>query len=251
MSTRYLGEAFDLHGGGMDLRFPHHENELAQSRAAGHAYAHHWLHNALVLVGGQKMSKSLGNSILASELVAQARPIVVRYALASAHYRSELDLHDGFLAEATAAFERIEGFLLRAESEGIETAGGELPLEFQVAMDDDLSIPAALAVVHDHVRAGNQALDAGSTDEARSSASAVRAMVAALGLDPLDTEWTVSGHAGVEVALESLVDSVIALRWAAKAEKNFDLSDSLRDALERAGIDVKDSSGGSTWSLRG
>ena len=251
MSTRYLGEAFDIHGGGMDLRFPHHENELAQSRAAGHDYAHHWMHNALVLVGGQKMSKSLGNSIFASDMVTQARPIVVRYALASAHYRSELDLHEGYLTEAAAAFDRIEGFLVRARSEGIDTGEGSLPAEFEAAMDDDLSSPSALAVLHEHVRHGNQALDSGDTDAAALDASAVRAMVAVLGLDPLAEEWTTSGSADVSAALDSLVESVIALRWSAKADKNFDLSDALRDAIERAGIDVKDSSTGSTWSLRG
>jgi cysteinyl-tRNA synthetase len=251
MSTRYLGEAFDIHGGGMDLRFPHHENELAQSRAAGHDYARHWMHNALVLVGGQKMSKSLGNSIFATDMVTQARPIVVRYALASAHYRSELDLHEGYLTEAAAAFERIEGFLLRARSEGITSVGGSLPAEFEAAMDDDLSIPSALAVVHERVRHGNQALDSGDSDVAALDASAVRAMVAVLGLDPSAEEWTTSGSTDVSAALDSLVESVIALRWSAKADKNFDLSDALRDAIERAGIDVKDSSTGSTWSLRG
>ena len=251
MSTRYLGESFDIHGGGMDLRFPHHENELAQSRAAGLEYARHWMHNALVLVGGQKMSKSLGNSIFASDLIRQARPIVVRYALASAHYRSELDLHEGYLKEAAAAFDRIEGFLVRAQSEGIDLLGGALSVEFESAMDDDLSIPAALAVVHEHVRQGNHALDSGDIPQATSDARAVRAMVKVLGLDPLADEWTSSGSSAVSAALDSLMDSIIALRWGAKADKNFDLSDSLRDAIERAGIDVKDSSSGSTWSLRG
>lgn len=251
MATRYLGESFDIHGGGMDLRFPHHENELAQSRAAGHDYARHWMHNALVLVGGQKMSKSLGNSLFAEDLVTSARPIVVRYALASAHYRSELDVHDGFLTEAAAAFERIEGFLLRATSEGLITEGGSLPQEFEDAMDDDLSIPQALAVIHDRVRAGNHAMDSGSRDEAQSDARAVHAMVAILGCDPLAEEWGTSASSHAAAALDLLVESVIALRWNAKADKNFDLSDSLRDAIERAGIDVKDTSNGSTWSLRG
>ena len=251
MSTRYLGDSFDIHGGGMDLRFPHHENELAQSRAAGHQYAAHWMHNALVLVGGQKMSKSAGNSIFAADLVASARPIIVRYALASAHYRSELDLHEGYLTEAAAAFDRIEGFLHRARSLGIVAEDGTLPVEFEAAMDDDLSIPAALAVVHEEVRHGNQALDSGDVDQATRSARSVRAMVAVLGLDPLAEEWTASGSHQISAALDSLVESVIALRWSAKADKNFDLSDALRDAIERAGIDVKDSSTGSTWSLRG
>jgi len=235
----------------MDLRFPHHENEHAQSKAAGHPCASHWMHNALVLVDGAKMSKSLGNSVFAADLVTKARPIVVRYALASAHYRSELDLHEGYLTEAAAAFDRIEGFLLRSQSEGMVTSQGVVPADFEAAMDDDLAIPSALAIVHDTVRQGNQAIDSGDAQTATTAASAVRAMVAVLGLDPLAEEWTTQGNGAVSAALDSLVESVIALRWSAKAEKNFDLSDSLRDAIERAGIDVKDSSSGSTWSLRG
>ena len=140
---------------------------------------------------------------------------------------------------------------MRAQSEGIDLSGGALPVEFESAMDDDLSIPAALAVVHEHVRQGNQALDSGDIPQATSDAQAVRAMVKVLGLDPLAEEWTSSGSSAVSAALDSLMDSIIALRWGAKADKNFDLSDSLRDAIERAGIDLKDSSSGSTWSLRG
>jgi len=250
MALRYLGSQFDIHGGGVDLRFPHHENELAQSAAAGHRYANHWLHNALVVVQGQKMSKSLGNSVLAHDLLVAARPIVVRYALASAHYRSELDLHEGFLTEAAAAFSRIEGFLARAFHAGLEPMVGEVPEAFAQAMDDDLSIPSALAVVHDQVRLGNQALDSGDQEQAQRVASGVRSMVAVLGVDPLDPEWKESGSDSDE-ALSALVDSMIALRWQAKAEKNFALSDSLRDALDNAGIEIKDGPSGSTWSLRG
>ena len=250
MAMRYLGAQFDIHGGGVDLRFPHHENELAQSAAAGHAYANHWLHNALVMVKGQKMSKSLGNSVFANDLLEAARPVVVRYALASAHYRSELDLHDGFLGEAAAAFSRIEGFLARALHAGLEVSVGEVPEAFGQAMDDDLSIPSALAVLHDQVRLGNQALDSGDQEQVQRAASEVRSMVAVLGVDPLDPEWKESGPDSDE-ALSALVDSMIALRWQAKAEKNFALSDALRDALDNAGIDVKDGPSGSTWSLRG
>jgi cysteinyl-tRNA synthetase len=249
MSMRYLGSNFDIHGGGVDLRFPHHENELAQSAAAGHDYANYWLHNALVVVNGQKMSKSLGNSIFATALLQSARPVVVRYALASAHYRSELDLHDGFLDEAGAAFGRIEGFLRRAESEGLESAGGNVPEAFALAMDDDLSIPQALAVVHDVVRLGNQALGSGDRDLALRCASEVRQMLIVLGIDPHDSEWKESGIEN-EV-LGALVDSMIALRWHAKAERDFAQSDALRDALENAGIEIKDGPSGSTWSLRG
>jgi cysteinyl-tRNA synthetase len=250
MATRYLGPEFDIHGGGVDLRFPHHENELAQSSAAGHGYARHWLHNALVVVGGQKMSKSLGNSVYATDLLNQAPAIVVRYALAAAHYRSELDLHEGFLDEAAAAFGRIEGFLLRAAQAGVGLDGGDVPEAFGAAMDDDLSVPAALAVVHDQVRAGNHALDAGDFESAEARAREVSAMVRVLGVDPLDPQWSGASKKGDD-ALSALVESLIELRWQAKADKNFELSDSLRGVLENSGIDVQDGPTGSTWSLRG
>ena len=250
MSVRYLGSAFDIHGGGMDLRFPHHENELAQSTAAGHAYASYWLHNALVVVNGQKMSKSLGNSVFASGLLESARPIIVRYALASAHYRSELDLHDGFLDEAAAAFSRIEGFLKRAVAAGAEVSPGEVPEAFATAMDDDLGIPSALAVLHDSVREGNQALDAGDAAKVATLSRHVRAMVAVLGVDPLDSRWSESNTES-DKAVQSIVESIIALRWQAKADKNFGLSDSLRNVLDQAGIDLHDGATGSTWSYRG
>ena len=250
MATRYLGSTFDIHGGGVDLRFPHHENELAQSQAAGHDYAKYWLHNALVVVGGQKMSKSLGNSVYAEDLLAKARPIVVRYALASAHYRSELDLQDGFLEEAATAFGRIEGVLDRAASSGLDTTASTVPAAFAEALDDDLAIPQALAVLHDSVRLANQALDSDDLTTAGVVIREIRAMVAVLGVDPSDPAWGSQTAKGSE-ALDALVDQVMALRWQAKADKNFALSDSLRDALDQAGIDLKDGPTGSTWSLRG
>ena len=250
MATRYLGSTFDIHGGGVDLRFPHHENELAQSRAAGYDYATYWLHNALVVVGGQKMSKSLGNSVYAEDLLAKARPIVVRYALASAHYRSELDLQDGFLEEAATAFGRIEGVLERATSTGLDTTASTVPAAFATALDDDLAIPQALAVLHDSVRVANQALDSDDVTTAGVVIREIRAMVAVLGVDPSDPGWGLETAKGSE-ALDALVEQVMALRWQAKAEKNFALSDSLRDALDAAGIDLKDGPTGSTWSLRG
>ena len=249
MATRYLGSSFDIHGGGMDLRFPHHENELAQAKAAGHSYAEHWLHNALVTVKGQKMSKSLGNGVLASELLVGARPIVVRYALASAHYRSELDLHEGFLQEAATAFARIEAFMMRAERSGLTLEGGVVPAGFAHAMDDDLGIPAALGVLHDTVREGNQAADTGNEKIFAEKAAAVKAMMAVLGMDPTDSHWTRATPA--PGALETLVEQMLELRRVAKTEGNFGLSDALRNALDQSGIDVKDEPTNSTWSIRG
>ncbi|WP_050304869.1 cysteine--tRNA ligase, partial [Mycobacterium tuberculosis] len=187
MAKRYLGAEFDIHGGGLDLRFPHHENELAQSTAAGDGFARYWVHNGLVTVDGQKMSKSLGNFTLAGDVLAERDPLVVRYALAAAHYRSSLDLSESSWAEAEAALGRIRSFLERAfrvADAGVDAGDTQsLPSAFVDAMDDDLGVPQALAVVHESVRAGNSALDAGDTDTALNAAGAVLAMTGILGLD--------------------------------------------------------------------
>ena len=185
---------FDIHGGGLDLRFPHHENELAQSTAAGDGFANYWVHNGLVNVNGQKMSKSLGNSIFAAEFLQQARPLVVRYYLGAAHYRSTIDYHDGALVEAEAALERIEVFLARADRRltGTRFSGSgatRVPDEFGEAMDDDLAIPQALAVLHDRVRAGNAALDAEDLGEAARIRGEVIAMTEVLGINPHSPQW--------------------------------------------------------------
>src|SRR5690606_34297737 len=185
MSKRYLGAEFDIHGGGLDLRFPHHENELAQSTAAGDRFARYWVHNGLVTVDGQKMSKSLGNFTLAADVLAAHDPLVVRYALASAHYRSSLDLSESSWAEADAALGRIRAFRQRAGRMLSKTAGeaegDALPAAFAAAMDDDLGVPQALAVLHETVRTGNSALDSGDADAAAASLHAVLAMLGVLG----------------------------------------------------------------------
>ncbi len=186
MSARYLGPVFDIHGGGLDLRFPHHENELAQSTAAGDDFAHYWVHNGLVNVNGQKMSKSLGNSVFGAELLADAAPVVVRYYLGSAHYRSTIDYQDGSLVEAAAAYDRISSFILRAERAVQGHAGAPvIPDAFAAAMDDDLGVPQALAVLHDTVRAGNTALDSGDLKAAGDRFAEVVAMTSVLGVNPL------------------------------------------------------------------
>ncbi len=251
MSVRYLGSQFDIHGGGLDLRFPHHENELAQSRAAGDAFANHWLHSALVLVNGQKMSKSLGNSIYASQWLEAARPIVIRYALATAHYRSDIDVHEGFLTEAEAAFSRIEGFLSRSAS--FEKSDADVPESFAAAMDSDLGIPQALAVLHETVRSGNQAIDSKDQVAAAKARAEVVAMVDVLGLNPESHEWAdaSSGHGASDEALSALVQALITQRETARAEKNFAASDLIRDALASSGIDVVDTDNGPEWSIRG
>ena len=250
MSRRYLGEAFDIHGGGLDLRFPHHENELAQSRAAGDGFARFWLHNGLVTVDGQKMSKSLGNSIFAHEVLSQAEPAVVRYLLAAAHYRSTVDLHDGSLAEAAAALDRIAAFLTRSgralASEGAGLPGlPGLPEAFAAAMDDDLGVPQALAVLHETVRAGNAALDAGELAVAARSRGEVQAMLAVLGLEPGAAQ-----PGGAEGgALGALVGRLIEQRAAARARRDFQAADEIRDVLAAAGIAIEDAQDETHWSL--
>lgn len=254
MSTTYLGDTFDIHGGGLDLRFPHHENELAQSRAAGHAFARYWLHNGLVHVSGQKMSKSLGNSLFAHALLSEARPIVVRYFLGSAHYRSVLEFHDTALAEADAALTRIETFVIRAERElgmPAKTAADALPAAFADAMNDDFSIPQALAVLHDTVRAGNAALDAENPLAARDARDAVIAMLDVLGLNPRDPVWDAQPESERDGALASLVEALIEQRNSARIAKDFATSDAIRDRLLAAGITLEDAPNGTHWSING
>jgi cysteinyl-tRNA synthetase len=254
MSARYLGSNFDIHGGGLDLRFPHHENELAQSTAAGDDFANYWVHNGLVNVNGQKMSKSLGNSIFAAEFLELARPLAVRYYLGAAHYRSTIDYHDGALVEAEAALERIEVFLDRAarrlagtrfESRGVLT----IPDEFATAMDDDLAVPQALAVLHERVRAGNGALDSEDLALAATNRGEVLAMAEVLGINPDSAEWATASSAPAERALTSLVESLIADREQARETRDFSTADRIRDELVAAGISVEDTPSGPHWSI--
>ncbi|HEY4268771.1 MAG TPA: cysteine--tRNA ligase [Galbitalea sp.] len=254
MSARYLGTAFDIHGGGLDLRFPHHENELAQSTAAGDAFASYWVHNGLVNVNGQKMSKSLGNSIYASEFLDLAAPLVVRYYLGSAHYRSTIDYHDGALVEAEAALDRIETFLTRAsrrlESTRFAGSGAPvIPAEFAAAMDDDLAVPQALAVLHDRVRAGNAALDLEDLGVAAAIRGEVTAMTEVLGINPHSPEWKSASATPGDHALAALVERLIADREAARAARDFTAADRIRDELAEAGITVEDSPTGTHWSI--
>ncbi|GMA29384.1 hypothetical protein GCM10025874_26370 [Arenivirga flava] len=251
MSTRYLGPEFDIHGGGLDLRFPHHENELAQSHAAGDPFARHWLHNGLVSTGGQKMSKSLGNSFSAADLLAGTRPIVARYLLASAHYRSTLEFSEATLAEAASAFERVETFLQRAERMLGAVIAGEVPSAFGAAMDDDLGVPQALAELHGAVRSGNAALDAGRMDEARERAAETAAMLGALGLDPRDPAWAAGGAGPEAAALEALVRDLLEQRQAARAAKDYAGADGVRDRLAAAGITIEDTPSGAQWRIDG
>ena len=254
MSSRYLGSQFDVHGGGLDLRFPHHENEIAQSTAAGDAFANYWVHNGLVNVNGQKMSKSIGNSIFASEFLDQARPLVVRYYLGSAHYRSTIDYHEGALVEAEAALGRIETFLDRVSRRLEDTRfGGSgapvLPSDFADAMDEDLAIPQALAVLHDRVRAGNAALDDEDLATAAQIRGEVTAMTEILGINPHSPEWRSTTSVPSDRALATLVERLIEDRETARGARDFAAADRIRDGLAAAGITVEDSPNGTHWTI--
>jgi cysteinyl-tRNA synthetase len=259
MSTKYLGQTFDIHGGGLDLVFPHQENELAQSRAVGDGFAQYWVHNGLVGVAGEKMSKSLGNSLLVDAMINEVRPAELRYYLGQAHYRSEIQYSPDALAEAVAAYRRIEGFVTRA-AEASPAARPDalaapctaaLPAEFSAAMDDDLAVPQALAVVHEAVREGNTALTAGDLAGAAKQAADVRAMMAVLGLDPLDPRWAgASADDGLHSVVDALVTVVLRQRQAARDRKDYAAADAIRDSLLDAGIVVEDTPRGPRWELR-
>ena len=252
MARRYLGTEFDIHGGGLDLRFPHHENELAQSTAAGDGFARYWVHNGLVTVGDQKMSKSLGNFVLARDVLAERDPLVVRYALAAAHYRSSLDLTASSFDEAEAALDRIRAFQVRAaRALGTDSwlTVAELPGAFAAAMDDDLGVPQALALIHEQVRAGNAALDAGDHETAARAVVQVGRMTGILGLNPEDPLWRTDGAGAAAAALDALMQTMIAQRAQARAERDWSAADRIRDAIEAAGIVLEDSPDATHWSL--
>jgi cysteinyl-tRNA synthetase len=253
MARKYLGDTFDIHGGGIDLRFPHHENEQAQSHAAGLGFARYWLHNAWVTVKGQKMGKSLGNALEVSRVVEAATPLAVRYYLTAAHYRSTIEYHEGSLLEARATVERIAGFLNRVERmRSLEGAKGELPQAFREAMDDDLNVSGALAVIHDTVRAGNSALDDGGDDAAHTAGASVVAMTDVLGVNPLSPVWhsaDSSGSTEALAALDTLVTTELGGRQAARTARDFQTADAIRDRLAAAGIAIEDTPSGARWSL--
>ncbi len=250
MSRRYLGAEFDIHGGGLDLRFPHHENELAQSSAAGDAFARYWVHNGLVTVDGQKMSKSLGNFILARDVLARRAPLVVRYALAAAHYRSSLDVSEQAFDEAEAALDRIRGFQVRVRrAAGDVPVAGGLPEAFEAALDDDLSVPQALAVVHETVRVGNAALDAGDLGAAVLAYGGVVAMTGVLGIDPSDPRWRADGQGPEASALGIVVTQRLEERARARAEKDWAAADRVRHDLAAAGVVLEDTPDGTHWTL--
>jgi cysteinyl-tRNA synthetase len=249
MAHSYLGEAFDIHGGGLDLIFPHHENEIAQSEAAGYAFAKRWMHNAWVTASGEKMSKSLGNSLQVAELLKTVRGIELRWYLGSAHYRSMLEFSHEALAESATALRRIEGFLTRAT----EILGAQptpvISQGFTDAMNDDLAVPTALAGISEALRLGNSAITSGDKAQISASANEIRGALEILGCDPFDPVFATSGGADLTNALDGVIQLALAQRTAARDRKDFAASDQIRDGLAALGITIEDTAQGPRWSI--
>ena len=251
MAGRYLGEAFDIHGGGLDLVFPHHENEIAQSKAAGFGFANYWVHHALLNLGAEKMSKSLGNVIDLPHVLTMVRPIEARYYLATPHYRSIIDYSDESLIEAAQGFRRIENFVLRASERVGTSHPATLPQGFAEALDDDLGTAAGIATIHDAVRAGNAALAANDDARVEEALASVRGGLDVFGLDPLAPEWASTGSAAADLhdVVGSLVAVALEQRQAARGRKDYGAADGIRDQLKVAGIVVEDTAAGPRWTL--
>lgn len=252
MSVRHLGQQIDIHGGGHDLIYPHHENEIAQAKAAGDGFAQYWLHNGWVTMSGEKMSKSLGNVLSIPNVLTHVRPQELRYYLGSAHYRSMLEYSDAALQEAAAAYRGLESFVLKTRDRAGDVPAGTWTEAFAAALDDDLGVPKALAEIHGRRSEGNKALDAGDLDTAVHIAGQVRAMLGILGVDPLDPHWQEQSRddSAALAALDVLVAAELERRQAARAEKNWAVADEVRDRMAKAGIEVTDTPNGPEWSLK-
>ena len=249
MAHAYLGEAFDIHGGGLDLVFPHHENEIAQSEAAGHAFANRWLHNAWVTQSGEKMSKSLGNTLQVHEILKSVRGIELRWYLGGAHYRSMLEYSPEALQEAATNFKRIENFLHRATEIIGTQPTPRINAEFAEAMNDDLAVPAALATISENLRLGNQAITDNDKAAVSKNADEIRGALEVLGCDPFDAAFASSGGSDLSAALDGTIKLALAERAAARERKDFAASDAIRDGLAALGITIEDTAQGPRWSI--
>ena len=249
MAHAYLGETFDIHGGGLDLIFPHHENEIAQSESAGYGFAKRWMHNAWVTQSGEKMSKSLGNTLQVTEILKRVRGIELRWYLGSAHYRSMLEYSEAALDESAIAFRRIEAFLHRS----VEVIGA-LPTPvissvFADAMNDDLAVPTALASISENLRTGNTAITEGNKALIAQSANEIRGALEVLGCDPFDAAFAQSAGADLTEALDGVIQLALTQRAAARERKDFAASDQIRDGLSALGITIEDTAQGPRWSI--
>jgi len=252
MAHSYLGESFDIHGGGLDLIFPHHENEIAQSEAAGYKFANIWMHNAWVTQSGEKMSKSLGNTMQVKELIKQVRGIELRFYLGSAHYRSMLEFSPEALQEAATNFQRIENFLKRAK-EIVGGFEGVISAPVKAAFDDDLAVPQVLAHISEALRRGNTAITENNHEQIKSSAAEISGALAILGCDPFDASFTTNaaGSADLSDALDGVIQLALAQRHAARERKDFAASDAIRDGLAALGITIEDTPQGQRWTIKG
>ena len=249
MAHAYLGETFDIHGGGLDLVFPHHENEIAQSEAAGYGFAKRWLHNAWVTQSGEKMSKSLGNTLQVHEILKSVRGIELRWYLGGAHYRSMLEYSPEALQEAATNFKRIENFLNRATELIGSQPTPKISAEFSAAMNDDLAVPAALAIISENLRLGNQAITDNDKAAVSKNADEIRGALEVLGCDPFDPTFASSGGSDLSVALDGTIKLALAERAAARERKDFAASDAIRDGLIALGITIEDTAQGPRWSI--
>ncbi|MFE4461409.1 cysteine--tRNA ligase [Nocardia tengchongensis] len=252
MAEFYLGAEFDIHCGGMDLVFPHHENEIAQSRAAGDGFARYWLHNGWVTLGGEKMAKSLGNVLSVANVIERVgvRAVELRYYLGSVSYRSQIEYSDQALTEAATSYQRIEAFVLRVLERAGDVPVGSWTPGFADALNDDLGVPKALAEIHSVVNEGNKAFDAGDRTGARMLAGQVRAMLGILGVDPLDAHWAApTDNSAAIAALDVLIGAELQRRQQARADKDWATADAVRDRLQAAGVEVTDTAQGAEWAL--
>jgi len=249
MSHAYLGETFDIHGGGLDLVFPHHENEIAQSEAAGYGFAQRWLHNAWVTQAGEKMSKSLGNTLQVHEILKTVRGIELRWYLGSAHYRSMLEYSPEALQEAAVNFKRIENFLNRATEFMGAKPTPRISAEFTAAMNDDLAVPAALATISENLRLGNQAVTDNDITAISKNADEIRGALEVLGCDPFDAAFGSSGSSDLTKVLDGVISLALTERIAARERKDFAASDTIRDGLAALGITIEDTAQGPRWSI--
>jgi cysteinyl-tRNA synthetase len=255
MAKSYLGAEFDIHGGGLDLIFPHHENEIAQSNAAGYGFARIWMHNAWVTTAGEKMSKSLGNSLQVTELLKRVRGCELRWYLGSAHYRSMLEFSFEALEESAIAFRRIEAFLTKAQGfvsdaeEATSISIHTFSEAFVSAMNNDLAVPEALASISEDLRLGNIALAAGDGVGVLFHAGHILSGLQVLGCNPFDEAFAAASKSDDEL-INSLVDLALAERKAARARKDFSTSDAIRDQLSTMGIAIEDTAQGVRWSRK-
>jgi cysteinyl-tRNA synthetase len=244
MAHAYLGESFDIHGGGLDLIFPHHENEIAQSASAGFGFANTWMHNAWVTTSGEKMSKSLGNSLQVVEILKKVRGIELRWYLGSAHYRSMLEFSFEALNESATAFKRIEAFLSRAEAILGKAPEVLIADEFAKAMNDDLAVPQALAFIAESMRVGNSASE--DKKVIAKAAGEIRGALSILGCDPKDDAF--KSRDSNNAAIDGLIKLALEQRQAARERKDFAAADQIRDQIASLGITVEDTSNGPRWS---